>query len=158
MFLVFKISVFIWKSMTGEAENFWNLSWNCSSSSDCSITEEFKIIVSILSYFHGKFNLINYKLNSSRGFMFIKNLKWFQISGTTSSQETVWIGTAEQYRKLHPQVGFLFCISIETLSLLWLRTRIYVCFSLSLFYHFRYFVFVKKSNSIRLWFDLTRKT
>ncbi|CAL2032968.1 unnamed protein product [Caenorhabditis brenneri] len=25
------------------------------------------------------------------------------ISGTTSSQETVWIGTAEQYRKLHPQ-------------------------------------------------------
>ncbi|CAA86769.5 PDZ domain-containing protein [Caenorhabditis elegans] len=24
-------------------------------------------------------------------------------SGTTSSQETVWIGTAEQYRKLHPQ-------------------------------------------------------
>ncbi|ULU05949.1 hypothetical protein L3Y34_018100 [Caenorhabditis briggsae] len=27
-------------------------------------------------------------------------------SGTTSSQETVWIGTAEQYRKLHPQSEF----------------------------------------------------
>uniref|UniRef100_A0A8R1HTG6 PDZ domain-containing protein n=1 Tax=Caenorhabditis japonica TaxID=281687 RepID=A0A8R1HTG6_CAEJA len=25
------------------------------------------------------------------------------LSGTTSSQETVWIGTADQYRKLHPQ-------------------------------------------------------
>ncbi|CAB3404649.1 unnamed protein product [Caenorhabditis bovis] len=27
-------------------------------------------------------------------------------SGTTSSQETVWIGTAEQYRRLHPQAYY----------------------------------------------------